>query len=295
MVRLALCAALGLALLAAVPAGAAPPPDAFCVILLEALPGMQGVRVLVDEETTPTEREALFPEVDGDGDGTITRAEGDAWRRANLALHNGTEGLDPVVVVRLRPTDTDGGGEPLYAATTRQVGHTFHKQDHQQPWPVTASIDLETQAVREFSFPLVEGAQRFELLGGGAATSSTGTATSTTTATAYAGSATPEYVVVRAPEGWLVERVTGSSYDGRLDQTYSAREVDLPAFDTRSPFVVTFVRDTAAATATGTATDSTTATRSGTAVAQDDKLDIPAAALPLAVLVLGALARRRRL
>lgn len=275
-------------------ASSAPPADAFCVILIEALDGMQGVRVLVDEETTPEQRAALFPAIDTDGDGAVTRSEGDAWRRHNLRLHNGTDGLPAVQRVWLRPADADGDGAPLYVAATRQVGHTFHKQDHQQPWPVTESIDLETQALREFSYPVVEGAAVFELLGGDDG-SAPATSTSTTT-TAYGASATPEYVVVRAPEGWLVGRVQGRDYAGPIDTQPQAREVDLPAFDTKSPFTITFVRASSSSTDTSTVRHTITPTGTGTpSGGADDTLDIAGPGSAALALVCLALAARRRL
>ena len=303
MLLRAAAAALLLALLVP-PAAAAPPPDAFCVILFEVLPGMQGVRVLVDEETTLEERAALFPELDANGDGAITRGEGEAWRRANLSLHNGTDGVPSAQVVRLRPADGEGDGAALYTAITRQVGHTFHKQDHRQPWPVTESADLETQALREFSYPLIEGAQSFELVGGPQEASPTTTASpvSSTTTSSQSYTVTIEYVVLRAPEGWLITRVQGLDYSGRFDIAPYAREVDVPAFDTKSaPFTITLQRAPMASSTSSTGppptvTPTATPTLSGGGEANDGTFTIPAPGL-LAALALAAVAvaTRRRL
>jgi hypothetical protein len=101
-------------------------------------------------------------------------------------------------------------------------------------------------------------------------------------------------VVLRAPEGWLVERVQGSDYTGSIELWPNAREVDLPAFDTKaSPFVVTYVRATDASTTSSTSTSPPT-TASSTP-SGDGSYTIPGPALPLAALAVGAFALRRRL
>ena len=289
--RAAAATALLTALALAPPAQAAPPADAFCVILIEGLDDFRVVRVLTDEETTVEERAALFPAVDRNGDGQVTRDEGDEWRMHNTLATEFISDLPPAQRLLLSGT-VDGASRgfiPLYAATWRQVGHTFHKQDHEQPWPVTEPVDLETQAVREVRFG-VDDATRIELRGGleGGTTSSTTTAPPSTTSPtqSQSGGGTPEYVVVRAPAGWRIASVEGSTYDGWISRDYDGelRELDLPAFDTKtSPWALRFER-----TATDEAGSSATAD-SG----DDDNLTIPAPGAALAVLLLALLARRR--
>src|SRR5687768_16016417 len=96
-------AALTLAVVAT-PAHAAPPADAFCVILIEGLDDFRSVRVLVDEETTVEERAALFPTLDRDGDGKVTRDEADYWRMQGTTTYPRFEGLEEVRFVRASGT-----------------------------------------------------------------------------------------------------------------------------------------------------------------------------------------------
>jgi hypothetical protein len=261
--RLAGPAAL-LALLALAPTAlAAPaerPADAFCVILIEGLDDLRSVRVLVDEESTVEDRRRLWPEVDLDGDGNVTRAEKEAWMRGNLATYPRHEGLENRTV-RLAADGSPAAA--LHAATWRQVGHTFHKQDRHTPETVTRAEDLETQEVREYRFATPDQAQRVVLLGGQP------WATTRTTTASTSPQVVIEYVVVRAPPGWLVESYAGYGYDGPVSRTVHAREVDIPAFDTKAAYTITFVRAAEAgttttvtqhATATVTETDATTVT-----------------------------------
>lgn len=284
-------AALSLAVVAA-PAHAAPPADAFCVILIEGLDDFRTVRVLVDEETTVEERAALFPEVDRDGDGQVTRDEGDAWRSGNAATYARGDGVDAVEAVHLAAVDGDVTRDlpPLYAASWRQVGHTFHKQDHEQPWPVVEAADLETQEVRETRFP-TEDALVVEVRGGLPRPTSTGSTTTPAPGpTSTSNTVTIEYVVVRAPAGWRVAHVEGYTYDGWISRSYDGvqGEVDLPAFDTKSSYRLRFE----SIGPTGTSSPTTGAPT--TVPASDDgEFTIPSAGVGALLVLLALLARRR--
>lgn len=294
-------AALSLAVVAA-PAHAAPPADAFCVILIEGLDDFRTVRVLVDEETTVEERAALFPEVDRDGDGQVTRDEADQWRFHGTTTYPRLEGLDEVRAVRASGT-VDGetrGLAPLFAATWRQVGHTFHKQDHEQPWPVVEAADLETQEAREFRFP-ADAATEIVLSGGlprsttTSASTTASTSSSPTGPTSTSNTVTIEYVVVRAPPGWRVAHVEGYTYDGMVSQSYDGvqSEVDLPAFDTKSSYQLRFEK-----VQSGAVTSSTTSGTPTTDGPSDGgEFSIPnvaVGALVMALAMLAVLVARRR-
>jgi hypothetical protein len=298
--RVAAAAFVALALMAT-PSLAAPPADAFCVILIEGLDDFRSVRVLVDEETTVEERAQLFPEVDRDGDGVVTRDEADVWRFMGTTTYPRFEGLEEVRFVRASGT-VDGeerGFPPLYAATWRQVGHTFHKQDHEQPWPVTEPVDLETQEAREFRFP-ADDATRVVLSGGLPRSTSTSQSPSTTSQSpspttgpsSTSNTVTIEYVVVRAPPGWRVANVEGYTYEGWFSRSFDGEqsEVDLPAFDTKSAYQLTFERLASSGTSSTTGRAPTTVPSGG-----EDEFTIPSVGLGalLALLCLAVAIRRR--
>lgn len=270
----------------AVPSQAEPPPDAFCVILFEGFDDFRLFRTTVDQETTLEEREALFTQLDRDGDGKVTLPENAAFQRETMEVRNGTF-ADPAHHLTLRtghyPAEVPTA--PLHTAVWRQVGHTFHKQNHTQPWPVREPVDLETQQVREASFPALQEVQTVFLQGGDIPApppSRTNTVT-------------PEYVVIRAPPGWVVTAISGSDYQGPVTLEPNSTEVDVPAFNTKSPYRMTFERrDLGNGTATA-ATMTVTQTVTATAPATGPR-GSPAVAPALAVLALGAaaVALRRR-
>src|SRR5687768_14116725 len=121
--------ALALLMVALVPAQAAPPPDAFCVILFEGADGFAVLRVVVDLETTLEEREKLFGEVDLDADGVVTPAEQERFRQGTMRVWENSSSMG---LKGLEMAAGDGvqqwGAAFLYAATWTQVGHTFHLQ-----------------------------------------------------------------------------------------------------------------------------------------------------------------------
>lgn len=289
----------GLAVLAlavaATPAHAAPPADAFCVILVEGIDDFRIVRVTVDLETNLTQREALFEQVDTDGDGTVTPAEQETFQQGTVevwenATRLGLRGLEMAA--------GDGAWQwnapALYATTWTQVGHTFHKQNHTQPSTVTEPADLETQEVREVRFTHQHTPMVVKVSGGTNLTDRPRSPTSTGLSSSYSQTAVIEYVVVRAAPGWLVDSVSGSGYEGEVWVPVNAPEVDLPAFDTKRPFWLDFYRQAAESppndgTATVTVREVVTVTGSD--------VDRGSPALPLALLAAGlaaaALIRRR--
>lgn len=129
---------------------------------------------------------------------------------------------------------------PVYATTWRQVGHVFHKQDYQVPDRITETTDLETQEVREFGFELDAGRSSRFILSGGRNLTEYGNLSA---APSYTDLPKPkiEYVVVRAPKDWVVQRVEGFSYNGSFVLEPGTREVDVPAFDTKMPYDITFL------------------------------------------------------
>jgi len=229
---------LGLVLL--LPGAAAEPPaDAFCVITIQPLDDFRIVRVVVDQETNLTQREELFPVVDADGDGAIIPREKDQFRHATAQVHPDTTSLG---VKDIRLDSLEAQSQPpiraLHAATWREVGHTFHQRNYTTPPIIMAPVDLETQEVREFRFAWEQPAgtlDRVMLVGGNQSMPPMPRPTPT---------AQPviEYVVIRAPQGWRVQEVSGSSYDGPFFQRHDAQVVDVPAFDTKLPYTILFQR-----------------------------------------------------
>lgn len=238
-----LAVTMGLLALLAPLAAAAPPADAFCVILIEPSPDFSVVRILVDEDTSLAEREALWPSVDRDGNGAVSPIEKEAFRWSTTASHtNQTElGLKAITLQPNAPYTLSPEQLPLYAAMWRQVGHVFHKQEYELPDQLTQPVELETQEVREFGFQLDEGrSSRFTIQGG---RDLAGMGLNLSTVPRYDDQGRPviEYVVIKAPKGWIVESVTGESYNGTVSLAPGEREVDLPAFDTKKPYTVVFV------------------------------------------------------
>lgn len=214
-------------------AGATPPPDAFCVIVIEGLDDFRLVRVTVDEDTNLTQRQALWTTVDLDADGAITPEEAEAFRRGGVALWPRQEALGNRSLQLMLPDQVHPSGRPLYAATWRQVGHTFHHQNYTLPLVLTDALDLETQEVREFSFAPIENLGARILIGG---SDLTGPPVRPSPPVAI------EYVVVRAPAGWQITYLTGFGYDGYISRSVNAAEIDLPGFDTKRPFSIQFNR-----------------------------------------------------
>ncbi|HET6398560.1 MAG TPA: hypothetical protein VFH47_03290 [Candidatus Thermoplasmatota archaeon] len=244
LARLLLATAFGLAAMALLPqAAAAPPPDAFCVIVIEADDGFRTVRVIVDEETTIEERGELWPSVDVDGDGSITPAEAEAFRVANLQLLPRQDGIGAKATVL--ESASDGGRRthgPLYAAFWRQVGHTFHQRDYRLPDVLTDVADLETQEVREYRYDIHAVPQEVVLRGGDELGRLLDPRIAPPTPpTPTEPRVVVEYVVVRAPPGWLVASVEGWAYDAPVRLEPHARSVDIPALDTSKPWTVRYV------------------------------------------------------
>lgn len=290
MARTFLVASLAAGLAALGPASAAPPPDAFCVILIEGIDGFRGVRVLVDEETTMAERSQLFNATDTDGDGVLERDEADAFRRDRTVFWaNQTE----LGLRGLELADEAGPVPALHATTWRQVGHTFHKQAHTQPESFSDPADFETQEVREVRFEPGPNATFVQVRGGRDLTQPT---TTTSSPPSTSPQVTIEYVVVRAPPGWTVQSIEGYSYDGPFTLGVGAAEVDVPAFDTKRPYVLNFQR--LPAETGGPATQTVTATSTLTVEAPGGGQDRGLAAGAWVLLAAGlaaAVAVRRRL
>lgn len=223
----------------AVPAAASPPADAFCVILFEPSPDFRLVRVTVDEETTVEQRAALWPDVDLDGNGVVSPVEKDGWRWSQTQAFPRGDGLGnrSLMLWPDAPYTKSPAQAPVYATTWRQVGHVFHNIDYELPGQLTRVEELETQEVREYGFDLLDGkSSRFSLIGG----ADPGNAS---TGPRYEEQGRPviEYVVVKAPKGWVVERIDGLTYDGPFLLMPDEREVDVPAFDTKAPYNITFL------------------------------------------------------
>lgn len=227
-----------MSLLLLLPAAADPPADAFCVILFEAAPDFSTVTVTVDEETTMDEREELWPEVDRNGDGSITPTEKEAWKWDQTRTWDMEAlGHKAITLHQDAPYTTWPEQQPVYGVTWRQVGHVFHQRDHELPDTLSQSADLETQEVRTFGFETSGGEPTRVVLRGGRDLPANLT---TSPDPEHEGRPVIEYVVVRAPSGWIVERVEGRSYNGTIVEEPGTRVVDLPAFDTKAPYAITF-------------------------------------------------------
>lgn len=241
--RLALpLTSLVVAFVALAPAGAAEPPaDAFCVILFEPSPDFSRVRILVDEDSSLEERAALWPSVDLDRNGVISVVEKEAFRWSNTKVFpNVTDlGIKAITLRPEAPYTKSPPQKPVYATTWRQIGHVFHQRDYKLPERLTQTSELETQEVREFGFELEPGrSSRFTVFGG---REPLGPNLSAAPSYTEQPRSVIEYVVVRAPEGWLVQRIEGASYNGTFVLSPNQQSVDVPAFDTKRPYNITFV------------------------------------------------------
>lgn len=221
-------------------ATANPPADAFCVILIEPNADFTRLTISVDENTTLEDRAALWPSVDLDENKVISPTEKEAFRWANTNVfgRDGDVGIKAVTLLPGAPYLTSQPQKPVYTTIWRQIGHVFHHQDYVLPERLTSTAELETQEVREFGFELEPGrASRYTLSGG---ENLTGNLSATPT---YIDQPRPvvEYVVIRAPEGWIVDRIEGRSYNGTFVLTPGTPSVDVPAFDTKSPYAIMFV------------------------------------------------------
>lgn len=271
----------------AAPSQAAPPPDAFCVILFEGFDDLRLVRVTVDQETNLTEREELFGSLDLNRDGLVDTDEAEVLRSRTMEARQGTFSNETYRLGVAAENETYGNHySPLHTAVWRQVGHTFHKQDHEQPWPVTEPVDLETQEVREASFSFPADVRLVRLEGG--------------LLPKLPPFVAIEYVVVRAPPGWAVTEVRGQTYNGSFVQEANATEVDVPAFDTKSPYWISFERrdaPPAARTVTRTATQTVTHTVAASADPDGPRgtPGLAPAVLAFALAAAAAVALRRRL
>ncbi|MBI2077325.1 MAG: hypothetical protein HYT80_02985 [Euryarchaeota archaeon] len=228
--------------LLAAPAASSPPADAFCVVLIAPSPDFSRITISVDQETSLQERADLWPSVDLDGNGVVSAVEKEAFRWAQTTLHANQSDLGPHAIV-LRPDAPYTKApiqRPVYATTWRQVGHVFHKQAYQLPDKLTQTSELETQEIREFGFELEAGRSSRIILSGGRNVTAYGNLSA---APSYTDLPKPviEYVVIRAPEDWLVERVEGHSYNGSFVVAPGKQEIDLPGFDTERPYNISFL------------------------------------------------------
>ncbi|MEA3144571.1 MAG: hypothetical protein QOG31_1895 [Thermoplasmata archaeon] len=290
---LALLGAMLCAPLLATPAAATPPAAAFCVIVIEGIDDFRIVRVAVDLTTNLTQRQALFAQLDTDKDGTVLPSEQEAFRAGTVQFW-----ADPSRLA-IRALGAEGGdllgawdALALHAVTWRKVGHTFHHQNYTQPTYVTQPVDLETQEIREVRFDQPRVPDTMVLRGGTDPTLPRPTQTSPSPTQ----TATVEYVVVRAPPGWRIDRIDGATYTGRFSIAVGSPEVDVPAFDTKSPYAITFSRLPPAPSETPTPTSTGTET-TALGIPTSASREAPAAALAVGALLLGlaAFAVRRRL
>jgi hypothetical protein len=274
------------------PVTAEPPPDAFCVITIQPSEDFLNVRYIIDEETSMEDREALWPQVDTDGDGRVTPVEKDAFRRSQIRFHANASALG-VQTIHLAVSGSYLNQQtPLYATTWREIGHAFHQRNYHTPPTITEVSDLETQGIRDFRFAFeLTGELRAVTLYGGSDPSAPPAPTTTSTTTTGPQTVVIEYVVIRAPVGWVVNWVAGYTYDGQFSNHYQAQVVDVPAFDTKRPYSISFYKlpdEALVVTVTTAHTITTTqeALSSGTVAAA-------ATGIGLALLVLLALIRRR--
>ncbi len=224
----------GALLLLAVPAHATPPADAFCVILIEPAADFNTVVYTVDETANLTERQALWPHVDLDLDGNITPAEKEQFRQANIREWVYERGLG-LKMIALQPGD-GGVIRPKDATTSRQIGHSFHHRSYTLPENLTEVADLETQEVRTFRLEMPADLTRVVVHGG------TDLDAPTTTPNPNPPTVAIEYVVINAPDGWMIESYDGRSYSGPIHATVNSPSADVPAFDTKVPYTITFAK-----------------------------------------------------
>lgn len=218
-------------------------PAPFCIVVIEPLDDFRQVRITVDEELTEPSKDAAWRQADLNGDGIVSSQEGVAFRHATLAFWPGGEGLgNRSLALRLAAPYTDATPiKPVYAATWRHLGHGFYEEAASSHTGAAKSDPVafggfETQAVREYGFHMPNDISTITLRGA----DPTFAANLSMDSAVQVSKPVIEYVVVRAPPGWIVRSVTGVGYNGTFHITGDGSTLEIPGFDTSSPWEVTF-------------------------------------------------------
>jgi hypothetical protein len=245
---------------------AEPGEDPFCIVVIEPLDDFRLVRVSVDEELNATTQAEFWALADANHDNALTRAEAEAFRQGQLRIFPGEMSLGPKALLLTATPSEPRTVRAIHATSWRQVGHGYYA--HQKPLEaVTSSASLETQEIREYSFRTPADATHV-LIQGGLALSDTELAVYPTEPGAVTVPPVPppngytnctpggvsccdengscaveEFVTVKAPPGWRIAHVQGHSYGTAVSVDVDAATYDLPAFDTKSPFTITYVKE----------------------------------------------------
>ncbi len=173
-----------------------------CIIAYRPSEDFSLIHVDADQEMSAEELAGLSAEVDTDDDGNITAAEVDAYEQGSVRTGRDlAEGPHGILLDDDQPRTTE--------FLTRL--HGFEGPvDEERPRLVTEE--------RTFGFD-VEEASSHRLEGG---------------LYELVPRAVIEFVIVEAPDGWVVHAVNGTVFD--------AASVELPRFDTQEPYSMEFAR-----------------------------------------------------
>jgi hypothetical protein len=225
------------------PPGTEPPPEAFCVVVIQPEDGFRQVRITVDENLTARAKAEAWQAANLNGDGLVSPQEGEAFRYATLQFWPGGLGMGnrSVYLEPGAPYTTATPMRPVYAASWRHIGHGFYEDDR-SPHTGLSSTDsvplaaLETQAVREYGFHVGDDFSRMSVHGG----DENATAGLGVDSQGHVSRPVIEYVVVRAPPGWVVATVTGHTYNGTFTRHGEGDTLQVAGFDTSLPWRIDF-------------------------------------------------------
>lgn len=230
----------------------APQPAAFCIVVIQPLDGFRAVRITVDEELTPSRKQADFDAADADEDGSVTPEEADAFQRSTTefwkgGLGMGNESLSLRASGETRPFYT-GYREvrPVYGVTWRHLGHGFYEEavsSHTGEAKDAAATfaTFETQQVREYGFQVADDITSVTLYG-----ADEGRLYGLDSNVTVESQAVEEYVIVQAPAGWHIRSVTGQNYTGPFSKQGPAERLDIAGFDTMAPWSIAFSKGSVA-------------------------------------------------
>jgi len=220
------------------------PPEAFCIVVIEPTDAFRLVRITVDEELKTDAKDEAWSVANANGDATLSPQEMEGFRMGTLRFWPGGNdmGNRSVWLTPDAPYERFSPVKPVYASTWRHVGHGFYEDavsthTGAARGEAVGFDQFETQAVREYAYHVAGQISRMTLHGGREAPENLSIDTT--------GTPQPkpviEYVVIRAPEGWLIRNVQGYGYGGAFELDFNNETVELRGFDTSAPWSIEYV------------------------------------------------------
>lgn len=219
-------------------------PEAFCIVVIEPLDDFRQVRITVDEDLSAPAKAAAWRQANINNDTVVSPQEAEGFRYSTikfwpggLELGNKSLALEPGA-----PYTQATPIRPVYAATWRHPGHGFYEDavsTHtglSKDAPVTFD-QFETQAVREYGFQVTGDMSRFNLRGA----DPTFAGNLSVDSKVYVSRPIVEYVIIKAPPGWVVNSATGWGYNGSFTRNENTDRMEIRGFDTSLPWTISFL------------------------------------------------------